>query len=138
MNPAEKEYNGRGCLFFAVAMPIALFACVLSIYGTVTFHCVTEADRWLLVYPGAEEVDLDYTWLHAYGIGSTVRVLHTPDPTPQVRVWYVEEITRLDEIRSDQRNDGIATVRWNVFEDPDSDGTLIVLSCNCAPELVLW
>jgi hypothetical protein len=137
MDPSERRYTWRSCFVFVILSPLLTFFCAVSVYAAIHIHCQQEANIWVLDYPGATLVSEDYTWLGAYSIGETVRVLYTTDSASDVRRWYITEYRRLGD-EGKLRNSGLARIDYRVFDADDREGSFIYLFCNCSDELVLW
>lgn len=139
MNPAERELGSRGCAISLVIIPVMLFACGFSIFAMVTLHCVDESGRWIIDYPDSEVVSQEHDWLVEWGIGTTSRVLYTPDPPGVVRAWYSGAIVEKIEQTGDTRGSGVAQIPFPfITEADDGEGTMIFLTCRCAPTLKMW
>ena len=133
----ERRYNWRGCFIFILLTPFLTAFCTLSIYGGIHLHCQSEANTWVIDYPGATVVSEDYSWVGAYSVGETVRVLYTEDSPNDVRRWYIQQYRDLGD-EGKLRNAGLAQIDYRVFEADDREGSFIYLYCDCSNELVLW
>lgn len=131
-----QRMGARGCLLSTLLMLIGVFGCMGTLYVVADNSCVQAANLWLPDYPGSRLVSQEQTWLRAFGIGETTRILYTTDDAEQVRRWYYQEdITKGSAGQSRDRN--IAVLRWTVSPESQTGGALIRLFSSCAPELAL-
>ncbi|HRF95312.1 MAG TPA: hypothetical protein PLZ51_08955 [Aggregatilineales bacterium] len=132
--PHESTYTTRGCLIVLVMIFIGIFACGGIFYVAVDTSCIGDADLWLIDYPNSRLEQETYSFLRAFGIGRTQRVLYSPDPINAVRGWYMARDKRLIE-EGNVKNRGYARVTYLLDVAPDNKGTTIALVSTCANEL---
>ncbi len=80
------------------------------------------------LYPGAEIVAVEYSFIRARGFGTTRLTLKTPDDPETVNEWRRQ--TNLELLRADKFR-GMAATGWSVQPDPDSDGSLFFYFSSC-------
>lgn len=130
-----RPYTAKGCFFIMIAIVFGIFGLGTAWYVVVDVSCVTQANRWLPDYPGAEFISEDYTFVRAWGIGETTRVLYTEDDSGTVRAWYSDRYRELDD-EGYTRTDATARMRY-VVRTADEGGSVITLLSNCSSGLVL-
>lgn len=122
---------GFGCLVTTLAMIVGTFLCIGSLALAIDGSCVRDANRWLVDYPDSEVVTEDYNFLRPFGLGETTRILYTPDPVRDVRLWYNRHNTELSA-QGYNRSSGQARMIWRANADPERNGTRIFLYVDCA------
>jgi hypothetical protein len=132
--PPSKGWGLRGCLFQLVVMTLAIMLCLSGITVAVDASCHRDSTRWLVDYPDSEVVSHEYTFIRAWGIGETTRMLYSPHDPTTVRLWYNNHNTEIAS-QGHVRGGGQADMRWQIIENPDGDGTLIVLTTRCATQI---
>ena len=126
----------KGCLVFLSVVVTGLFLCMTTMFVSVDRKCVGDAHTFLPDYPGAEVIDAQYSWIHAFGIGETTRTLYTPDDRSLVIRWYQAHEQALSD-EGKMVSSGYATVR-RFLSQPEGGGTIIRLYSQCETQLVLW
>jgi hypothetical protein len=134
---SEARYSWRGCLAAMVLIPVAVLIVVIALYILIDNVCVTEAERWLPAYPGAELIHESHEFVRPFGIGITIQRLYTPDPPGTVNGWYGNHL-RMTARDGHRQNRQLANVQSTVEEAPDGDGAYITLYQQCADGLVLF
>ena len=133
----RSSLSPKGCLLFLLISIMGVFLCMVTVYAGVEYSCQRDATQWLVDYPGSELVEEEYSWLRPFGIGRTVRTLYSIDARTDVNRWYSQYRLELDR-EGKVLNDGFATMRWQIANASDGEGTSIRLSSECALDLVLW
>ena len=100
---------------------------VVMIVGTDQL-CYSDTVSRQPLYPGAEIVDVEYTFLRARGFGTTRMTLWTPDDFDTVNEWKREQ--NLELLRAEKFR-GLASTGWDVQPDPDSNGSLLMYFSSC-------
>jgi len=130
MEESRYHWSKKGCLLLPLLMLVAIALCFTSIGVVVDVSCAKDAKVWLVDYPNAEVVSQEHSWLRPFGMGTTHRVLYTPDSRITVFRWYQDHDMELNR-QQEWRDDGIATMRWRLFTVPDNEGTYIELYSDC-------
>ena len=99
-----------------------------AIVMVADFSCHSSISTWLPTYPNAEEKSVQYNFIRPHGLGSTLRILETPDSIEQVEAFYYDNIQALV---NDGVPRGMGTTDFSVEENPDGDGSLIILFSRC-------
>jgi hypothetical protein len=134
-NMPGRQVGWRGCLISSVVILLGITLLIVGIYVAVDASCVASAENWLPDYPGSTFVEQDYSWLRAFGIGETQRILYSTDEVEQVRLWYYRRDIAKGEA-GESRAGGVAALNWAMTAHPDG-GTTIILSSVCARELAV-
>lgn len=122
--------SARGCLVSWLAIAFGVFLCSGTIYVASDVSCASNAHLWLVDYPGSQLVSQEHSFIRPWGIGETTRVLLSPDPPRDVRMWYNRRDSDLARQGNEKRG-GLGTLSWRVSESQEG-GSLIVLHSNCA------
>ncbi|MDX1992326.1 MAG: hypothetical protein SF029_08055 [bacterium] len=133
-NMPGRQVGWQGCLISSVVILLGIVVLIVGIYIAIDASCVASAEDWLPDYPGSTFVEQDYSWLRAFGIGETQRILYSSDEVEQVRRWYFER--DLAKGNAGASRGGVAALGWAMTAHPD-DGTTIILSSVCARELAV-
>ncbi len=124
----------RGCLTGFALLVAAAVACGFTLLASVEISCAHEGQRWLVDYPGATLVSHRQDSLLPFGLGLTVRILHTTDPEQTVRLWYNRHDTDISRqgVSPSPRQ---IQMFWRVAADPGTGGTCITLSARCGANM---
>ena len=90
--------------------------------------CYNDVVHRQPIYPGAEVIETEYSFLRARAIGSTKLVLSTPDDIETVRQWIRDmniDLLKRDEFR------GLAALNWQAQPNPEGEGTLLYYYSSC-------
>lgn len=118
----------RATLISVALIAVGVAALATLVMGVIDRQCAADIERWLPLYPGAEVVSEQHTFLRARGMGETALTLHTPDGRQAVNRWYQDNTQRQAEL---DPNRGAATNRLRLADAPGG-GTLIHLDSECA------
>lgn len=108
-------------------MLVFVVICLAVILVAADQVCRMNIDQWMPLYPGAEEVRLEYDFARPRALGTTLGLYHTPDDEETVRQFYRENTLAL--LQAEQTR-GLATTDWNTEPQPDG-GTRIILYSEC-------
>lgn len=127
-DPRDRQDHTRGTLIGLAVVSLS----VVVLFGLVVLgldaDCHADIQRWLPLYPDAEVVSVEHDFFRAQAMGRTVMILRSPDDVLTTRRWYVDVWDREADI---DPNRGLAIVNFQVNADPDSDGSLVILSSSC-------
>jgi len=134
--PEQRQTSVRGC--FAVTLMIvgSTLLCILIGYITADILCVQHADAWMVDYDEAEVevITQEHSFIRAWGIGTTTRVIRVYEDPRVVRQWYRDRHFALD--RSGTDTQGIGTIRLARTSNGPNDETAIVrMGTVCTPSL---
>lgn len=90
--------------------------------------CNVSIETWLPIYPGAEDVSVQYNFIRARGLGTTFMILHTADSVEKVEDFYRQNIAALVNKGTPR---GMGSTDFNVQKDADNGGSLIFLFSHC-------
>ena len=90
--------------------------------------CYSDTVSRQPLYPGAEIIKTEYSFIRARGFGTTRMTLQTPDDPDTVNEWRRQ--TNLELLRAD-RFRGLASTEWMVQPDPDGEGSLFLYFSSC-------
>ena len=131
------NYSVKSCLFVMALMLIGTILCGVSVYVVVNNKCASEARTWLPVYPGAEIVEEQFTFLRMFGIGQSRRILYTPDDAPDVRRWYLQYMNDTTRETGSGIGGGFANMSYEIRAADDGRGATIYQFHECSRELDL-
>ena len=86
--------------------------------------CYNDTVSRQAIYPGAEIIESEHSFLRPRAIGSTRIVLSTPDEIEVVRQWIRD--MNLDLLQRDEFR-GLAALNWQAQPNPEGEGSLFVL-----------
>jgi hypothetical protein len=118
----------RATLIGAAVIMVGVVVLLALVVGVIDQQCASDIERWLPLYPGADTVSQQHSFLRARGMGVTTLTLHTPDDRETVSAWYADSTQRQADLDPDR---GAATSRLRLEDAPDG-GTLIHLDSECA------
>ena len=109
-----------------VLLLILVFGCPGSIVLVADIGCNISINTWLPLYPGAEQVSVDYNFIRPRGMGSTLMVFQTPDDPETVEAFYHQNALNLV-------NEGIprGIGGMDFHAEPNPEGTLLALYSHC-------
>jgi hypothetical protein len=117
-----------GCGMILLAMGLCFSTVILALDGT----CASSLTQRLPIYPGADVVSSQHSFLRPFGVGVTVIILYSPDPPDTVRSWYARTIgAYLREQAARGGGIGIASTDWTVGRAEDGVGSQIILYGSC-------
>ncbi len=121
------RYTPRIFLLTLILILGGIFLCTGVLFFTTDATCLRNTSQWIPMYPNAEVVEEQKTFLTTFGMGVTQVTLSTPDDPNTVRQWY------LDTRRQNEANPTnlLATMRYLVREG-ENGGSTIILSSECA------
>jgi len=134
----RKGCTVRGLLWSLIFIPIGILFCSTSVYVAVDSSCHKDATRWLVDYPNAELVEQTHTGFRPFGLGTTIRLLRSPDRELAVKAWYWDHNTELNQQRIFMA-DSLATmhITYPIVED-NSEVTWIELRSECLEDYIFW
>lgn len=121
-----------------IAISIGVVVCSVGMFFSIDAYCRADINHWMPLYPGAELIDTQNGgFFRVRASGITNQTYYSPDSPNDVRQWYRDHRR---EITSGQHNannpnaatSGIATTRYQVIDDPDSEGSIISYYSECA------
>jgi hypothetical protein len=128
-NIERDEFRRTPRTFFLTIVIIIVGSLICTGVFTMTIDtvCQRNAAEWIPLYPNAEVVAENKTFLNAFGVGVTQTTLYSPDNVNEVREWY------MDTRRSNEANPTnlLATMRYSVSE-VEEGGSTIFLYSECA------
>jgi hypothetical protein len=77
--------------------------------------------------------DVD-TLFQRFGIGDTTLVYYSPDTQIDIRNWYLENESELED-EDRRRRSGVGLPTWRLMPASDPEGTFIIHTMECAPDL---
>jgi hypothetical protein len=105
-----------------------IILCSVTLVVGVDAACVASVNEWVPIYPGAEEVDVQYNMFRPKGMGLTRVTYVTDDPYIEVIRYYQDFQTSVDPLT---RNT-LATSGYRVNRLDDREGAQITISSECA------
>lgn len=111
-----------------VLLIVVIFGCPVTATVVVDVACNTSIETWLPLYPGAETVSVDYSFIRPRAMGSTLMVQQTPDDPQTVEAFYYDHF---EELVSRGVPRGMGGTDFSAQENPDADGSLILLYSRC-------
>ncbi|GIL12642.1 MAG: hypothetical protein BroJett038_13620 [Chloroflexota bacterium] len=112
---------------------LGVFGCIIVMFLGLDAACYSAMTRKIPIYPEARVTMERHNFLRAFGMGETVMVLDTDDPSSEVRDWYGRTVAA--NYRSAQTNRDpfwfMASAQWSVTTAEDGSGAQIVLSGVC-------
>ena len=112
---------------FLILPPFIIALVALGVFG-VDQLCISDANRRLPYYPGAERFEETHNGLRVRGIGNTLEVVLTPDTPEQVEAWYRQ---RAIELLNSGRPRGVASLNHWHEANPEGEGTFIFYLSQC-------
>lgn len=110
-----------------------IMLCMVSLIVGIDTACNINIDRWMPVYPGAEEVSTQYDFLRPRGMGNTFIIFQTSDDVATVRRWYADYQHQMMRESGDRSNiHGFARTNFQITENPERTATLIYHMSDCA------
>ncbi len=132
----SRVYTWRTWFMFLVIIFVIFSVCGMTVYVGLDVSCYNDAQKWLPDYPDAELVNESHTFVRAFGVGETTRILYTTDDQQTVYDWYFDH-DQANNVTGARRDDGIGFMRWTVAEN-DGGGTQIVLYSECSSDIIPW
>ncbi|MEQ8674545.1 MAG: hypothetical protein RLP44_11330 [Aggregatilineales bacterium] len=132
----KRVYTWRMWVAFMVIIFAIFCICGATVYVGLDVSCYNDAQKWLPDYPDAELLSEDYTFIRAFGVGETTRILFTTDDEDTVEDWYFNR-DQTTNATGARRDDGIGFMRWTVRE-AGWGGTQIVLYSECSSDIIPW
>ena len=90
--------------------------------------CYSDTVGRQAIYPGAEIIESEHSFLRPRAFGFTRLMLSTPDDIETVRQWIRDmnlELLRQDRFR------GLSSLNWQAQPNPDGDGSLLIYTSSC-------
>jgi hypothetical protein len=132
--PRKARFGTRvalGCLVITLVMVLSVGGAVLA-FNQV---CIGHLSQLMPAYPGAETLWEYHNFLSEYGIGDTVKSLHSDDDPAVVTSWYGVTIGkfRRNSIQNNTFGYWLADESYTIVPDTDvGRGSLITLNGKCA------
>jgi hypothetical protein len=111
---------------------IAMMLCVVVAVFGIDRTCVSDLMPRLPIYPNATIKLQQHNFLTQFGMGESVMILHSDDPTDVVRDWYSKTIGAIvyaDVEKGVVRHMG--RTNWTVDDAPEGKGSQIILYGYC-------
>jgi hypothetical protein len=106
--------------------------CLTTLIVTLDTVCNMHIDRWLPLYPGAEEVTTQFDFVRPRGVGNTFIIFYSPDDITTVQEWYGDYRRKLISESADQYAvQSLASTSYRILKNPDGTGTLIYHISQC-------
>jgi len=125
----------RGCswrVFFVIIFGIVACAGVTTLVGDAM--CYDILSKRLPLYPSAE-ITFERASIRRYGMGETILILDSDDPSSVVREWYGRYTGSLArQVQEDNARRvffGFTKAAWSVTTAEDGTGSQILLSGAC-------
>ena len=90
--------------------------------------CHSDAVDRQPIYPEAEIIETEFSFIRPRAIGFTRLTLSTDDDVETVRQWIRDQ--NLELLRQ-ERFRGLSALNWRAAPDPDSDGSLLFYTSSC-------
>ncbi|MCA9881775.1 MAG: hypothetical protein H6670_14605 [Anaerolineaceae bacterium] len=116
-----------GMLMATLLIVLGILACGSTLVIGVDVACVASVDEWVPVYPGAVEISESHNMFRAKGMGISQVVYETSDPRVDVVRWYLDYQTNIA-----MRHNTIASSGYRAIDNPDGEGTRIIIFSECA------
>jgi len=106
----------------------ASFACIGSIVLVGDFQCSSDIEAWIPFYPNGEVISVEYDFIRMRAWGNTQTIQASSDDVETAKQFYRDHILKLFD---EERSRGLASTNWTVEPNPDTDGSLIILTSSC-------
>jgi len=121
-----------------IAIIIGVVVCSVVMFFSIDAYCRADINHWMPLYPDAELIDTqEGGFIRVRASGITRQTYYSSDSAATVRVWYSDHRREITSGQFNANNpnaaaSGIATTRYNVSDDPDSEGSIISYYSECA------
>jgi hypothetical protein len=115
-------------LKFAFILILASVFCISTLVLVIDVQCNGDIEAWIPLYPKAETVSVQYDFIRARAWGNSQVIQASPDDVETAKQFYRDTVIKLFD---EERGRGLASTHWAVEPDPDTDGSLIILSSSC-------
>ena len=115
-------------LKFAFILILASVSCVGSLIFLGDVQCNSDIETWVPLYPNAETVSIEHDFIRARAWGNSQVIQASPDDVETTKQFYRDNVLKLFD---EERGRGLASTHWAVEPNPDTDGSLIILSSSC-------
>ncbi len=130
LDDSLRHYSCRRFVLGLILILAGIMACMASLFVMTDSACHQAAQHWLPHYPGAMMVEETYSFLRAYGIGTTRQVLETQNDRETVYDWYRAADKANGEAGHTQAD---AKMNWHITE-AETGGSIVVLTSECAKD----
>lgn len=89
---------------------------------------MSDVNTWAPYYPNAEVVSQDYDFIVPRTMGTGATIMVSPDDVETVKQYY-RDLT-IENLQGNKQR-GLAATDWQVEENPDGEGSQIILSSVC-------
>jgi hypothetical protein len=111
-----------------IMMVLGTILCMgLSMLG-IDQVCYNDTVRRQALYPGAEIVESEHSFLRPRAFGFTRLVLSTPDDIEVVRQWIRD--SNLDLLRREEFR-GLSSLNWRAMPNAEGEGSLLIYTSSC-------
>lgn len=131
----NRERPLQSTLLSILLIFVGIIACCLSLFVGVDWACHRDINTWMPIYPNSELVAQEYNFVRPRAMGITSATYTTSDATDVVRRWYTtyrRELTSGLAASGETVARGLAATRYQVVENLEGDGTLVIQYSECA------
>lgn len=114
----------KDILFF----PLFILIFVGALFLGLDQVCVSDANKRLPRYPGAERIEETHNGLRPRGVGNTLEVFLSQDSSKTIEVWYAE--LALEAVQSGKTR-GVANLSHWLEPDASGQGVRIYNLSQC-------
>lgn len=129
----ERQAPGCRRMFLGtLIVGIAMLLCIGVTTIVVDGACYSDMEGRLPIYPNATIKVQQHNFFRQFGMGESVMILHSDDPSATVRDWYsrtVGEVVYADVQQGTIRHMG--RTNWTVGPDEAGTGSQIILYGRC-------
>ena len=113
---------------FAFILILVSVSCIGSLVFVGDVQCNSDIETWIPLYPDAETVSIQHDFIRARAWGNSQTIQASTDDVETAKQFYRDNVLKLFD---EERSRGLATTRWVVEPNPDTGGSLIILSSIC-------
>ena len=130
----ETEYGCRRGLLVTLGVILLVMTCSGVTVGALDILCHNIMTERLPLYAGAEITFENHSFIRSFGMGDTVIILESDEPSEVVREWYARTVAAR---KKDAREAGdmaffsLSKTAVSVTSRADGTGSLIILSGSC-------
>ena len=107
---------------------LASFTCIGSLIFVGDVQCNSDIEAWIPFYPNGDIVSIEYDFIRMRAWGDSKTVQSSPDDVETAKQFYRDLNLKLFD---EERSRGLATANWTVEPNPETDGSLIILTSSC-------
>ena len=125
MQPNSRPPSVLKMLFILLTVA---FMCIGSIIFVGDVQCSSDIEAWIPTYPNAKTISAQHNFIRPRAWGNSQIIQTSPDDIETVKQFYRDNVIRLFD---EEHPTGLASTNWAVEPNPDTDGSLIILSSSC-------